>query len=73
MLDPTTGKINSVCEGPTEAGKCPRADTPPYACSGLHLVGARGTPEHDISFDVGEMEPGRCPLAWIDEPMSRQP
>ena len=26
-----------------------------------------------ISFDVEEMEPGRCPLAWIDEPMSRQP
>jgi len=67
MLDPATDQIVSMCEGPTEDGRCPRTNEPPYLCQGLHLVGARGTPEQGLSFTVNEMVPGRCPLAWIDE------
>jgi len=67
MLDPATDQIVSVCGGPTEDGRCPQADTPPYVCAGLHLVGAQGTPEQSVSLTVTEMLPGRCPLAFIDE------
>ncbi len=66
MLDPATDQIVSMCEGPTDDGRCPRTDTPPYLCQGLHLVGARGTPEFRVSMTVTEMVPGRCPLAFID-------
>jgi hypothetical protein len=70
MLDPTTDQIISECEGPTEEGRCPRADTPPYVCQGLRVVGAQGTAEYWLSFTVDKMVPGRCPLAWIDEATS---
>ena len=69
MLDPATDQVLSVCEGPTETGRCARAEAPPYVCQGLRLVGARGTPENSVSFTVNETVPGRCPLAWIDEPI----
>ena len=72
MLDPATDQVISVCEGPAEDGRCPRTDVPPYLCRGLHLVGARGTPEHGISFTVTDMVPGRCPLAWIDEAIPKR-
>lgn len=70
MLDPATDNILSVCAGPSEDGKCPVADAPPYICQGLHLVGVRGTEAQRISFTVKEMIPGRCPLTTIDEPVA---
>ena len=67
MFDPATDAILSLRAGPADDGKCPQADTPPYLCQGLALVGTRGTPLRHSSFTVGEMVPGRCPLSSIDE------
>ena len=68
MTDPATDSILSLCAGPTHDGRCPQADSPPYVCEGLHLVGVGGTPERSASFTVRKTAPGRCPLAWVDEP-----
>ena len=65
MLDPATDAILSLCAGPTDDGKCPLADTPPYVCQGLHLIGVGSTSQKHNSYTVGEMVPGRCPLSSI--------
>ena len=62
MLDPATDQVLDECSGPTPDGRCPVADSPPYICAGLHLVGVGGTPGQDVSLTVVKMEPGRCPL-----------
>ena len=61
MLDPATDQMLDECDGPTVDGRCPVADTPPYICAGLHLVGAEEA-GHAVSLTVTRMEPGRCPL-----------
>lgn len=69
MLDPATDEVLSLCAGADEGGKCPVADTPPYLCQGLHLVGVDGTQERRINLTVEQMFPGRCPLAAVDDPV----
>ena len=66
MLDPVTDEVLAECGGPTDDGRCPVSDIPPYLCAGLHLVGPGGTEGHDVSFTVTSMQPGRCPLAVVN-------
>lgn len=67
MLDPATDQVLDECVGPTVDGRCPVADTPPYICAGLHLVGVGGETAHALSLTVTKMEPGRCPLFVREE------
>jgi hypothetical protein len=53
----------SECCGPSDDGRCPASDAPPYTCAGLHLVGATETDGRRVSLTVTSMQPGRCPLA----------
>jgi hypothetical protein len=73
MLDPTTDQVLAQCNGPAASGACPVADRPPYTCAGLHLLGIGQGPVEDGSFTVTRMEPGRCPLVFIDEPREEPP
>jgi nitroimidazol reductase NimA-like FMN-containing flavoprotein (pyridoxamine 5'-phosphate oxidase superfamily) len=67
MLDPTTDQVLAECAGPDARGRCPTADRPPYICAGLHLIGT-GDGSGSESFTVTKMEPGRCPIAVVNEP-----
>jgi hypothetical protein len=67
MLDPTTDQVLAECQGPDASGRCPMADRPPYICAGLHVIGSRADSGHG-SFIVTKMEPGRCPIAVVNEP-----
>ena len=67
MLDPVTDEVLAGCGGPTVDGRCPVSDSPPYLCAGLHLVGPGGADGHDVSLTVTSMQPGRCPLAAVND------
>jgi hypothetical protein len=67
MLDPTTDQVLAECDGPDASGRRPMADRPPYICAGLHLIGT-GDGSGRGSFMVTKMEPGRCPIAVVNEP-----
>jgi hypothetical protein len=43
---------------------------PPYVCAGLHVIGSGGGDSGHGSFTVTKMEPGRCPIAVVNEPRS---
>jgi hypothetical protein len=68
MLDPTTDQVLAECDGPDAGGRCPMAERPPYICAGLHVIG--GDDSGHGSFTVTKMEPGRCPIAVVNEPRS---
>jgi len=70
MIDPVTETTVDLCSGPDDDGRCSRSAYPPYECAGLLVTGSPATPERDVSFQITDMVPGRCPLAWIDEPLS---
>lgn len=63
MLDPATDEVLADCSGPTDDGRCPASDAPPYTCAGLHLVGTTANDGHGVALTVTSMEPGRCPIA----------
>ncbi len=67
MLDPTTDQVLAECDGPDASGRCPMADRPPYICAGLHLIGTGAGAGHG-EFTVTKMEPGRCPIAVVNQP-----
>jgi hypothetical protein len=67
MTDPATDQVLWVCSGATPDGRCPQAEKPPYVCQGLRVVATHGTRRDGTSFIVGEMAPGHCPAAWIDQ------
>jgi hypothetical protein len=67
MLDPTTDQVLAECDGPDASGRCPMADRPPYICAGLHLIGTGDGAGHG-EFTVTKMEPGRCPIAVVNQP-----
>ena len=67
MTDPVTDELLWVCSGADADGGCPLAVKPPYVCQGLRVVATHGTRHDGITFIVGEMVPGRCPAAWIDQ------
>ena len=67
MLDPVTDEVLAQCSGATADGRCPVSDSPPYLCAGLHLVGPMGSDGHEVSLTVTSMEPGRCPLAAVND------
>jgi hypothetical protein len=67
MLDPTTDQVLAECDGPDVRGRCPMADRPPYICAGLHLIGIGDGSGHG-EFTVTKMEPGRCPIAAVNQP-----
>ncbi len=69
MLDPATDQVLWACSGPTPEGDSPIAGEPPYMCQGLRLVAARGTAHDGLSFAVDTAVRGRCPAAWLDEPL----
>jgi hypothetical protein len=54
----------SGCQRPVPDGR-----PPPYICAGLHVVGSEDDSVHG-SFTVTKMEPGRCPIAVVNDPRS---
>ncbi len=66
MLDPTTDQLLAECTGPDAGGRCPMSDRPPYICAGLHVVSVGADSGHE-SFTVVKMQPGRCPMAGLNE------
>ena len=70
IIDPDTGGLINICYGPGEDGSCPNAAAPPYRCSGRRVVPVRGTRASGLPFTISQTDPGRCPLAWVDSPLS---
>ncbi len=71
MLDPATDQLLAECAGPDASGRCPQAETPPYTCAGLRIVGLDEGSELP-ALTVTAMEPGRCPLAVITRSQAAQ-
>ena len=68
MTDPATHKVVSMCTGPDDHGRCPRASEPPYDCVGLRMIPAAGSAADGLPFTVTATADGRCPLAWLNDP-----
>jgi hypothetical protein len=64
MLDPVTEEVLAECAGPDADGRCPFSDRPPYVCAGLKLVAREEGAGNGATFQVTDMQPGRCPVAF---------
>jgi len=69
LVDPVTRHQIALCTGPDEHGACPSAHGGLPPCAGLRVVPLRGTPANGLPFTVSGASSGRCPLAWVAEPM----
>ena len=69
LVDPITRHQIALCTGPDQDGMCPSAHEGQPPCAGLRVVPLRGTPANGLPFTVSGGTPGRCPLAWVAEPM----
>jgi hypothetical protein len=66
------GHFENLCPGPSAAGTCPQATGGPLPCAGARVVPLTGTGANGLPFSVPSDQRGpRCPLAWVDEAVTR--
>ena len=65
IVDPATGRMVGLCQGPDHGSRCGQAEAPPLPCEGYRVVPVRGTSANGLPFSVGKTVSARCPMAWV--------
>lgn len=73
IVDPATGRLVGLCQGPDHGSRCGRAEAPPLPCEGFRVVPVRGTRARGLPFTVGKTVSNRCPMAWVEQEEDGEP